>query len=293
MNLSNIETFLAVVKFMNFSKAADFLFVSQSTVTVRIKNLEDELNVQLFSRDGKSISLTPVGERFFEHAAKIKKLLAATEQDIAMYNRYRSCLSVCAPDSVWQYTLSDYVNRFMASHPDYAMKLKCGHSEFVIQDLLIGLADVGVVFQRVHDDEIEAIEFFRSKFNLVAKKGLVPQGTLINPQNIRNYHPMMIEWGRDFNMWYNRYYKTQMHCYDIDGVSLFVTMLLNGRGIGFLPDRISGEYIRSGQLVSLNFEHQESIPTDIAYIIYLRKNLPKVKDFIEMLGMSLQPDNAL
>ena len=40
MNLSNIETFVAVVKFMNFSKAADSLFVSQSTVTSRIKSLE-------------------------------------------------------------------------------------------------------------------------------------------------------------------------------------------------------------------------------------------------------------
>ena len=161
MNLSNIETFVAVVKFMNFSKAADSLFVSQSTVTSRIKSLEDELNIQLFAREGKSISLTAVGERFFEHAVKIQELLAATEQDIAMYNKYSSCLSICAPDSVWEYTLADYASRFMASHPETAMKLKCGHSEFVISDLLLGLADIGVVFQRVHDDEIESREFFR------------------------------------------------------------------------------------------------------------------------------------
>ncbi len=283
MNLSNIETFVAVVKFMNFSKAADSLFVSQSTVTSRIKSLEDELNIQLFAREGKSISLTAVGERFFEHAVKIQELLAATEQDIAMYNKYSSCLSICAPDSVWEYTLADYASRFMASHPETAMKLKCGHSEFVISDLLLGLADIGVVFQRVHDDEIESREFFRSKFNLVAKKGLVPEGTLITPQNIQEFHPMMIEWGRDFNLWYNKYYKTQIHCYEIDGVFLFVNMLLNGRGIGFLPDRISNSYINSGQLTSLQFAHQDSIPTDIAYIIFLRKNWAKVQSFVEML----------
>jgi len=283
MNFSNLETFIAVVKFMNFSKAADYLFVSQSTVTSRIKNLEEELKAQLFIRDGKSIRLTAVGERFFEHALKIQEMVKATEQDISMYNKFDNCLSVCAPDSVWEYTLSDSVAEFMASHPDTAMKLKCGHSEFVVSDLLLGLADIGVIFQKIYDDEIESIEFFKSEFHLVAKKGLVPCGTLITPQNFQSFNPMMMEWGGEFNAWYNKYYKTQVHCYEIDGVSLFVNMLLSGRGIGFLPDRISNYYISDGSLDCLKFQHQDTIPTDLAYIIFLKKNKNKVKDFIELI----------
>ena len=107
MNFSNIETFIAVVKFMNFSRAADFLFVSQSTVTSRIKSLEEELRAELFLRDGKAIRLTSTGERFLNHALKIQDMVKAARQDISMYNKFSSCLSICAPDSVWEYTLSD------------------------------------------------------------------------------------------------------------------------------------------------------------------------------------------
>lgn len=283
MNFSNIETFIAVVKFMNFSRAADFLFVSQSTVTSRIKSLEEELRAELFLRDGKAIRLTSTGERFLNHALKIQDMVKAARQDISMYNKFSSCLSICAPDSVWEYTLSDSVAEFMNSHPDMAMKLKCGHSEFVVSDLLLGVADVGVIFQKIYDDEIESIDFFRSQFNLVAKKGLYKDKPYITPQNIQNYNPMMMEWGRDFNVWYNKYYKTQAHCYEIDGVSLFVNMLLGGKGIGFLPDRISHTYIDSGRLECLEFEHNDTIPTDLAYIIFLRKNKNKVKEFIELI----------
>ena len=285
MNFSNIETFIAVTKFMNFSRAAASLFISQSTATSRIKNLEEELKSELFIRDCKSIRLTAAGERFLSHALKIQDMVKAAEQDISMYNKYESCLSICAPDSVWEYTLSNSVAEFMASRPDTAMKLKCGHSEFVVSDLLLGLADVGVVFQKIYDDEIESMEFFRSEFNLVSKKGLFKERPYITPQNIQNYNPMMMEWGGDFNSWYSKYYKTQIHRYEIDGVSLFVNMLLSGRGIGFLPDRISNNYIKSGRLECLSFEHNDTIPTDLAYIIFLKKNKSKVKDFLSFIRL--------
>ena len=174
----------------------------------------------------------------------------------------------------------------MAQRPDTAMKLKCGHSEFVVSDILLGLADIGVIFQKVYDDEIGAVEFFRSRFNLVVKKGLFnDKPPYITPENIQSYNPIMMEWGGAFNAWYSKYYKTQIHRYEIDGVSLFINMLLSGKGIGFLPDRISNTYIRSGQLECLDFKHKDTLPDDLAYIIFLRKNKTKVKDFLSFIHL--------
>lgn len=287
MNLTNLETFTTVVKFMNFSRAADALFVSQSTVTSRIKSLEDELKAELFFREGKAVRLTAIGERFFEHSLKIQEMLRACEQDISIYNKFKNYLSVCAPDSVWEYTLSDSISKFMSDHPDTAMKLKCGYSEFVVQDLLLGLADVGVIFQKIYGENVEIHDFFQSKFHLVAQKNLVPKNITITPENIQSYNPILIEWGPEFNSWYNKYYKTQIHFYEIDGTSLFVNMLLNGRGIGFLPDRIAKNYISSGQLECLDFQYSDTIPVDHAYIVFIKKNKEKVKEFLEAIKINL------
>ncbi|MCQ6274931.1 LysR family transcriptional regulator [Bacillus sp. V3B] len=71
MDTSQLETFLAIIEHKNYSKAAEFLNVTQPTVTARIKNLENELNCKLFDRAGKNVTLSPEGEVFVEYATSI------------------------------------------------------------------------------------------------------------------------------------------------------------------------------------------------------------------------------
>ncbi len=65
MNIDHIEAFLYVVHYKSIHKAANALFLSQPTVTARIKSLERELNVELFHRDGRSVILSDKGKDFF------------------------------------------------------------------------------------------------------------------------------------------------------------------------------------------------------------------------------------
>ena len=71
MDTNQLETFLAIIEYSNYSRAAEFLNVTQPTVTARIKNLEHELNCKLFDREGKNVSLTKEGEVFVEYATSI------------------------------------------------------------------------------------------------------------------------------------------------------------------------------------------------------------------------------
>ena len=71
MDTSQIETFLAIIEYRNYSRAAESLNVTQPTVTARVKNLENELNCKLFNRDGKNVSLTDEGKIFVEYATSI------------------------------------------------------------------------------------------------------------------------------------------------------------------------------------------------------------------------------
>lgn len=71
MDLNLAKTFLTVVYGGSFVQAAERLCVSQTTVTARIKNLEEQLGTQLFLRSGGGVSLTPAGERFIPQAQQL------------------------------------------------------------------------------------------------------------------------------------------------------------------------------------------------------------------------------
>ena len=85
MEIRNIETFVTTVENNSFSAAADVLGYTQSTVTVHIKQLEDEFGVLLFERIGKQIHLTEEGKKFYEHSLdilnEVKDAEAAMQQD--------------------------------------------------------------------------------------------------------------------------------------------------------------------------------------------------------------------
>ncbi len=66
MTISQIKWFLAVARTLNFTKAADQLDVSQPTLSRQIVNMEEELNLQLFIRHGRSVTLTPAGRSLAE-----------------------------------------------------------------------------------------------------------------------------------------------------------------------------------------------------------------------------------
>lgn len=68
MEIRNLITFLRVVELQNFTRAAEQLGYSQSTVTVQIQQLEQELNIKLFERIGKQISVTEKGWEVFQYA---------------------------------------------------------------------------------------------------------------------------------------------------------------------------------------------------------------------------------
>ena len=75
MEIRNLMTFLRVVELQNFTKAAEQLGYCQSTVTIQIQQLEQELNVKLFERIGKKISVTEKGKEVFQYAKEIRNLV--------------------------------------------------------------------------------------------------------------------------------------------------------------------------------------------------------------------------
>lgn len=75
MNNTQLECFLAVANFLNFSRAAEQLQITQPAVSYQVSTLEDELGVKLFTRTSKTVQLTQAGAMFLQYAGEILKLM--------------------------------------------------------------------------------------------------------------------------------------------------------------------------------------------------------------------------
>ena len=71
MDTTTLRTFITLAQIKNFTKTAQQLFVAQSTVTNRIRDLENELGVSLFIRNHKQVDLTPSGQKFLDYAQQL------------------------------------------------------------------------------------------------------------------------------------------------------------------------------------------------------------------------------
>lgn len=115
MDIKNLVTFIHVAELSSFTKAAEALGYSQSTVSFQIKQLETELNVQLFERIHHTVKLTEKGRKVLEYAHKIRKLTQEMENDMRdekeIHGHVRLAMAHSLCGSLLNETFPDFRNR--------------------------------------------------------------------------------------------------------------------------------------------------------------------------------------
>ena len=102
MDTTTLRTFIALAQIKNFTKTAQQLFVAQSTVTNRIRDLEMELGVPLFIRSHKQVDLTPSGQKFLDYAQRFVSLELAALQDIQSSPTYAQKISIGTTNTIYE-----------------------------------------------------------------------------------------------------------------------------------------------------------------------------------------------
>src|SRR5687768_10918123 len=102
MDTELARTFLAVAAAGSFVKAAERLFVTQSTVSARIQSLEEHLGCQLFDRNKGGTSLTRAGRLFQRHATTLMRTVEQARQDLGARAGFRASLTIGARIGLWE-----------------------------------------------------------------------------------------------------------------------------------------------------------------------------------------------
>jgi len=153
MNFKELQSFVAISKFKNFSKAAKALYLTQPTISHHIQTLEEELQTTILVRTSKNVSLTKSGQLLLIHAQKI---LNEKEQIHFMFDNYNGDISgeleIATSTIPSQYYLPEVVKSFSELHPKMKFKIEKLDSAGVHKRLELSTIDFGIVGAKSNAD---------------------------------------------------------------------------------------------------------------------------------------------
>lgn len=110
MDTELLKTFLEVSRTRHFGRAAEALYLTQSAVSFRIRQLENQLGVNLFTRHRNNIRLTTAGEKLLPYAETLMNTWQAARKEVAHTSRHNE-FSICASASLWECMLNAWLGR--------------------------------------------------------------------------------------------------------------------------------------------------------------------------------------
>ncbi|MGM9663130.1 MAG: LysR family transcriptional regulator [Oscillospiraceae bacterium] len=143
VRLELYRIFREVAESENFSAAAKKLYVSQSAVSQAMKQLESELQVRLFNRGSRGVTLTADGEVLYEHVRSAMSMLESGESKLAQSLTLEAGkLTIGASETVTAQYLLPYLERFHKQYPSIRLEVTVGRSQKILGELKSGKVDV-------------------------------------------------------------------------------------------------------------------------------------------------------
>ncbi|WP_429976255.1 LysR family transcriptional regulator [Enterococcus sp. DIV0086] len=150
-----LEYFMEICREQNFSRAAENLLISQSSLSKQIKHLEDEVGVILFHRTLKATTLTSEGETFLEYAKKILENYQQMKIEMEQFNWESSCKVTLASIPVLsQYDLIEVLAGFMSKFPQIQVDIIEEESDCIIERMKEGSVDIGIIREETLPDNL-------------------------------------------------------------------------------------------------------------------------------------------
>lgn len=201
MTNSEINAFVVVCKEKSISKAADKLFISQSSLSTKIKTLEKELGYQLFERGRgqRNIKLTNEGVAFYDLALKYNEIV---DSMMTLANKKDpSSLTISTVNSMGNYLFAQAYDSFMKENPQIALKIQDHNTHEAYESLAKGYTDIAFTIKRLDYTGIDAYPIFSEKMEFVCSKDSnLPD--VVNFKDLDISNEIFVSWSDTFTDWH-------------------------------------------------------------------------------------------
>ena len=241
MDIDQARTFLAVVESGSFVEAAKRVFVTQSTVSMRIKALEERLGKTLFERSKAGASLTASGAQFHKHALAMVRVWEQARLEVSLPPGYQAALTVGGQYSLWDGFLLEWIAHMREKAPEIAFRTQVAFSGLLMQRLIEGTLDIGVMYTPESRPGFEVELLFEDELILVSsdRKQTAWPG--------RSY--IYIDWGPEFQADHS------LNFPDLSTPGLYMELgslslkyLLENPASGYFPRRLVAAHLRDKRL---------------------------------------------
>ena len=182
MNLKQLEAFVQVSESGSFSKAAKELFLTQPTISAHISSLEKELNVRLFIRNTKEVSLSDDGKDMYRYAKQITDREKAIEERFYMdSDDGKHFITIAASTIPAQYLLPKVLMCYRERYPKEQIKIMETDSSDVVTQVVDHMVDVGFTGTVLEKKHCKYIPFYKDELAVITPD--TPEYRILKEQN--------------------------------------------------------------------------------------------------------------
>lgn len=165
MDFKQLQSFVAVVKYKSFTKAAEQLYIAQPTISAHIRQLEEEFSKRLVIRSTRSVEVTPRGWELYECAKNILELRDNLIQN--WNNEEKQIIRLGASTIPSTYILPEILPKFGKMYPEVYFVVNQSDSEGVVEGLLHGNYDLGLVGMELEHEQLAFVPFYQDRMVLI------------------------------------------------------------------------------------------------------------------------------
>ena len=258
MEIKNLNTFLHVAEFGSFSRAGERLGYSQPTVSVQIRQLEQELGVRLFDRIGHAVRLTDQGRQILPYAQQVCRLCNQMSHESSQ--QAPTVVRVATADSLCGPLLLDHFARLRQEHPNILVKMTTAGTADLFQlldhnevDMVCTLdSHIYNVGYTIAAEERTGVHFVvgaghpLAKTQKLQKEDILRQDLLLTEKGM-SYRRLLDEWLAKESL-------QVQPVLEVGSADLICRLVEQGMGMSFLPDYVTQSAVKAGKIVRLEVE---------------------------------------
>ncbi|MBB6218839.1 DNA-binding transcriptional LysR family regulator [Anaerosolibacter carboniphilus] len=294
INFELYKVFYYAGKHLNFSEAANHLYITQSAVSQSIKQLEAKLHIQLFMRHTKKIRLTPEGESLFKYVEQAFFAIKSGERTLqAIQNLQHGEVRIAASDTICKYYLLPYLKEFHQKYPHIKIHITNRPSPVCMELLNNGVVDISVVNMLNHEagSSLNIHPFKRIQDVFIAGKAFESlKGEKLSLKSLAGYPFLLLEKNsttrRFLDDFLKKYEITLSPEVELDSIDLLIEFTKIGLGISYVMEDTIKDALENQDLFILELE--EAVPQrQVAILTHRQIPTPlSAQRFIELLGIS-------
>lgn len=257
MDIELARTFLAIVETGSFAEAAKKVHVTQSTVSVRVKTLEEQLGRAVFQRGKSGAALTHAGRQFYRHALTLVRVWQSARLDVALPEGVEETLSIGGQPSLWDGFLLEWIAQVRRRAPQLALRTELGFSDALIDDMTKGLIDLAVLYAPQVRPGYVVERLFDDEFVLVSSEKTVEPIADRLPESY-----VYVDWGPEFRAEHAAYFPDQTTpALQLRLGAIGLTYLFVTPSSAYFPRRVVATSLEDGSLRAIEDAPSFTCPT--------------------------------